>query len=119
VLSRNVQCESRFAGAPWASERQEADVRSLQEIGDVQRDRLSPQKGRWLQRQIVGMDVERFECRKVRRQFWVQQLEDPFRLQQIAQAVLPQIPELNPGWEDSAGQLLDRLGQQDLTTVPG
>ena len=49
----------------------------------------------------------------------MQQLEDPLRLQQIAQPVLAQIAQLGSGGQGAAGQLLDRLGQEDLATVPG
>ena len=47
----------------------------------------------------------------------MQQLEDPLRLQQIAQPVLPQIPQLGPRGQGTTGQLLDGLGEQDLPAM--
>ena len=48
----------------------------------------------------------------------MQQLIDPLRLEEIPQAVLAQVAQLSAVWKSAAGQLLNRLGQQDLAAVP-
>ena len=45
------------------------------------------------------------------------QLEDPLRLQQISQPVLAEVAKVGPGRKSATGQLLDGLGEENLSTI--
>ena len=112
------RAKPRLAGAAGAGQRQQLHIGPAEQRADLCHLALATQEGRRLTRQVVGPGLERLQGRELIGQVRVQQLEDPLRLQQIAQPVLAQVAQLRRRGQGAAGQLLHRLGEQDLPAVP-
>ena len=81
------------------------------QLGDL---RLTPDEARGRSLQVPRTRIQRPQRRKVRLQARRSDLEQPDRGGQISQPPRPQIHQIN-----SAEQTRRRVGQQDLTTMPG
>jgi hypothetical protein len=48
----------------------------------------------------------------------MQELENMLRLEQIAQSVVAEVAQLHTWRKCATGELLDRLGEKDLSPIP-
>src|SRR6185503_10314629 len=80
---------------------------------------LTPEQYGWLERQVVRMDSQRTERRKVARQVRRDDLEDSFGSDQILETMLSEVEQAGPFREQIAYQIAGRLGEEHLAAVTG
>src|SRR5687768_12719827 len=86
-LSSYLERKAGLAGASWPGERDQPNVRALKQLHNGGDLALAPNQRIALEKEIVELDIERLECRKVRRQTIDEQLEDTLRVVKVFQSM--------------------------------
>jgi hypothetical protein len=117
-LGGGLEREPGLPRATRTDEGQQLSVVTPQQVDDVRHLLLSTEEGSRLAGEVLRSGVHGSEGRKVSRQVGMHQLEDVLGLQQIAQSVLAEVAQFGPRRQRAAGQLLDRLRKENLSTMP-
>src|SRR5688500_9370007 len=116
-ISRSLQREPRLAHPTGPRQRHQVNILTLEKVGNLTEFPFATQQRRRLTEEVVRTRLQRPEGWKLDRQVRMSELIDPLRLEQVAQPMVTEVSEFDPSWKGTASELLDRLRQQDLSTV--
>ena len=116
-LGRDLEREAGLAHAAHPGEGHQPRGRKRgRDVGDLA---LATDETRALRRKVGGVRVQRPDRREVGGKAGVDHLEHPLGAVEVAQTVLPEVDQIDPGGEVVAHQLFGRVREEDLPTVAG
>ena len=114
-----LETQASLAGAAGSCQRHQADIVAAEHILQLAELLLAADQRAPLDRQVVGAKIQRTEGRELGRQARRRELEDVLRSDQVLEPKLAETDECETGQRRIPDQVVSRLRQQDLATVPG